>query len=177
MSEQAGQLDIRPIAANDRFNGLSLGDDKFTPLKIFLQRHAKTLEAQSLARTYGVFEAGKSKILGYISLVCGEVVASADDVHLMEEPAYRYRQYPAVKIARLAVDKHLRKKGVGQALIDLALGIAKDRISMAVGCRFVVVDAKQDAVRFYQRCGFTLLATETNRMRSDPILFIDLHKA
>ena len=57
MSEHASHFDIRPIAADDRLNGLSLGDSKFTPLKIFLQKHAKTLEAQSLARTYGVFEA------------------------------------------------------------------------------------------------------------------------
>ena len=58
MSEHAGHFEIRPIAADDRLNGLSLGDSKFTPLKIFLQKHAKALETQSLARTYGVFEAG-----------------------------------------------------------------------------------------------------------------------
>ena len=62
-------------------------------------------------------------------------------------------------------------------LIDLALGIAKDRISSAAGCRFLVVDSKQDAVEFYQKRGFTLLGTQANLMRSDPILFIDLHKA
>jgi hypothetical protein len=60
VSEPADHFDIRPIAADDRLNGLSLGDGKFTPLKIFLQKHAKTLETRSLARTYGVFEAGEA---------------------------------------------------------------------------------------------------------------------
>ena len=170
-------FDLRPIASNDRLNGLSLGDEKFTPLKIFLQRHAKTLEAQSLARTYGLFAAGDSKILGYITLVCREIVADADEVNLTTDPAYRYRHYPAVKIARLAVDKSVRKNGLGKLLIELALGIAKDRISPAVGCRFIVVDSKQEAVEFYQKRGFTLIGTEANRKRSDPILFIDLNKA
>jgi len=177
VSEPAGHFDIRPIAADDRLNGLSLGDGKFTPLKIFLQKHARTLEAQSLARTYGVFEAGGAKVLGYITLVCGEIVADPDEVNLTKDPAYRYRHYPAVKIARLAVDKNVRKNGLGKVLIELALGIAKDRISTAAGCRFLVVDSKQDAVEFYQKRGFTLLGTQTNLMRSDPILFIDLHKA
>lgn len=177
MSETTTEFDIRPITADDRLNGLSLGDSKFTPLKIFLQKHAKALEAQSLARTYGVFEAGGARVLGYITLVCGEIVADPDEVNLTKDPAYRYRHYPVVKIARLAVDKNVRKNGLGKVLIDLALGIAKDRISSAVGCRFLVVDSKQDAVEFYQKRGFTLLGTQANLMRSDPILFIDLHKA
>lgn len=156
---------------------MSLGDEKFTPLKIFLQKHARSLELQSLARTYGAFEAGEQRILGYMTLVCGEVAADADGFHLIDHRSYRYRQYPAVKIARLAVNKTMRKKGLGQLFVDLALGISKDRISPAVGCRYLVVDSKQDSVKFYQKCGFTLLDTETNLSRANPILFVDLHKA
>ena len=112
-----------------------------------------------------------------MTLVGGEIVADPDEVNLTKDPAYRYRHFPAVKIARLAVDKNVRNNGLGKVLIDLALGIAKDRISSAVGCRFLVVDSKQDAVEFYQKRGFTLLGTQNNLTRSDPILFIDLNKA
>ena len=177
MAENEFRLDIRLIEAGDRLSGLSLGDETFTPLKIFLQKHAKAFQANSLARTYGAFDASKARIIGYITLVCGQIVTGDGNHKLVDDPAYRYDHYPAIKIARLAVDQNMRKNRLGRTLVDLALGIAKDTISPAVGCRFVVVDSKQNAVQFYQRCGFTLLDTDANRARSEPVMFIDLHKA
>jgi hypothetical protein len=70
------EIQIRPIRPDDKLTGLSLGDAALTPLKTFLQRHAKSYEEHSLARTYGMFLIGDSapRILGYVTLVCGEVV-------------------------------------------------------------------------------------------------------
>jgi predicted N-acetyltransferase YhbS len=116
-------------------------------------------------------------VVGYITLVCGEVVTEDGDPGLINEIEYRYKHYPAVKIARLAVDVSLQKQaGLGRALVNLAVGIAKGEISPAVGCRFVVVDAKTQAVGFYERCGFTMLETPANRERSEPVMFVDLSK-
>jgi hypothetical protein len=61
--------------------------------------------------------------------------------------------------------------------VHLSLGIAKDKISPAVGCRFVTVDAKRDSVGFYAKQGFTLLDTQGNRDRLEPVMFLDLHRA
>jgi hypothetical protein len=47
----------------------------------------------------------------------------------------------------------------------------------AVGCRFVIVDSKKSSVGFYEKQGFTLIDTKENRGRSEPVMFIDLHKA
>jgi GNAT superfamily N-acetyltransferase len=176
------EIEIRQIQAGDKLTGLSLGSAQFTPLKTFLQKHAKTYHQRNLARTYGAFVPvgeARFKIVGYITLVCGEVVVDhgeavpgvADD-----EVDYRYLQYPAVKIARLAVDDRVQGRGLASAFVDLALGIAKDTICPAVGCRFVVVDSKAAAVPFYERRGFTLLDTEANRRRPEPVMFVDLYK-
>jgi GNAT superfamily N-acetyltransferase len=164
------------IEAGDRVTGLSLGDPDFTPLKLFLQKHAKAYQHQSLARTYGTFL--DDKIIGYITLVCGEVVIGADDPSLIDDPevAYKFPHYPAVKIARLAVDKRHRKKGIGPTLVDLALGTARDVICPAVGCRFVMVDSKAKSVAFYLKHGFTMLDTVANKSRAEPVMFVDLHK-
>lgn len=112
-----------------------------------------------------------------MTLVCGEVVTEDGD-DLLQEPdlKYLYNHYPAVKIARLAVHKDLSGAGLGRALVNLALGQAKRIICPAVGCRFVVVDSKRGAVKFYEKCGFTLLDTPANRERSEPVMFIDLNK-
>lgn len=117
-------------------------------------------------------------MLGYITLVCGEVVTDDGDDCLIEGVDYRYRQYPAVKIARLAVDKSLqRRAGLGRHLVDIALGTARREVCPSVGCRFVMVESKKNAVKFYERCGFTMLDTAANKERDEPVMFVDLSKA
>lgn len=180
MAEKAEpNVGVRPIKPGDTLTGLSLGDAVFTPLKIFAQRHAHAYERQSLARTYGAFDLDKNdKLIGYVTLVCGEVVLQDGDDALIadDDVQYLYRQYPGVKIARLAVDRRHRKAGIGAALVDLALGIAQRAISPNVGCRFLMVDSKQESVAFYDRQGFTMLDTAENRARQEPVMFIDLSK-
>lgn len=169
---------VKQIEPGDNLTGLSLGDAAFTPLKTFLQKHAQKYEAQSLSRTYGAFESDSNKVMGYITLVCGEVVTDESDDRLVNEPGlrYLYNHYPAVKIARLAVDRRISGSGLGRNLVELALGQSKRVVCPAVGCRFVVVDSKKQAVPFYEKCGFTFLDTTENRRRDEPVMFIDLNK-
>ena len=87
-----------------------------------------------------------------------------------------YPHYPAVKIARLAVNKELRGAGIGYQLTVLAIGIIKTQICPHVGCRFIVLDAKQNSIDFYKRQGFTLLDSEENKAREHPIMFLDMTK-
>ncbi len=174
----ADAFDIRLIEAGDKLTGLSLGDAAFTPLKTFIQRQAKTFQEQSLARTYGVFVPETGKLVAYTTLVCGEVVIGRDDQALIagQDIVYPYRHYPAVKLARLAVDQRLRGSGIGRLLVQLALAITKQSISSVVGCRFLMVDAKKNSVSFYAQCGFTLLDTEANKARDEQVMFIDIYK-
>ncbi|WP_316228623.1 GNAT family N-acetyltransferase [Bradyrhizobium sp. SZCCHNR1045] len=173
------KIEIRQIRPSDRLTGLSLGDPVFLPLKIFLQKHAKVYHERNLARTYAAFDASQgNKVVAYTTLVSGEIVLEGDK-SLLDEPDvhYNYKSYPALKIARLAVHEKYRGYGLGQLLVQLALGTAKEIICPAIGCRFVAVDSKRQAVDFYLKQGFALLDTRQNRDRSEPVLFIDLHKA
>lgn len=172
-------IEIRQIRPGDRFTGLSLGDNRFTALKTFLQKHAATYEKQSLSRTYAAFNiAENDRIAGYITIVCGEVVLADGDEPLIADDGlrYLYNQYPAVKIARLAVDRRVQGLGIGNALVSLCLGVVQDFVVPNVGCRFVMVDSKREAVVFYDRLGFTILDTPANREREEPVMFIDLSK-
>jgi GNAT superfamily N-acetyltransferase len=180
----AGGLDvnIKQIEPGDHVKGLSLGDPDFTVLKTFLEKDAHRFELQSLARTYAAYGALPNgtvqRLLGYVTLVCGEVVAREGDEELLEDPdpRFHYDHYPAVKIARLAVDRRARGFKLGRALVNLALGQAKNIVCPAVGCRFVVVDSKRQSTTFYEKCGFTMLDTSANRNRSAPIMWIDLNR-
>lgn len=170
------EFDLKQLEPGDKVTGLSIGAPEFTPLKTFLQKHAKAYEAQSLARTYLASSTGeKSRPLAYITLVCGEVEIN-DNHFLGGDVDYRYRNYPAIKLARLAVDSKCRRSGLGRTLVEFALGVVKNNICPSVGCRFMFVDAKRASVEFYESCGFTLLDTEDNKARNEPVMFIDLHK-
>lgn len=45
-----------------------------------------------------------------------------------------------------------------------------ENVAPHVGCRFLVTDAKQPAVAFYEKMGFTLLDTDDNRERENPVM-------
>lgn len=174
-------LEIRKIEAGDIVTGLSLGDEDFVALKNYLRRDAKKHHEQSLARTYGVYLSDEpTRVKAYLTLVCGEIAAEDGGNGLVDpnDLHYPYQHYPAVKIARLAVDTRLKalKLHIGTKLVDLAVGITKDQICPAIGCRFLVVDAKKKSVGFYERYGFTALDTPENRARPEPVMFIDMHK-
>lgn len=182
------ELEIRQIEPGDKLTGLSLGDEAFRALKTFLSRDARSYHNRNLARTYAAFVDGVAsrkdptppkKLIAYVTLVCGEVTVDSEDGRLIEDEGveYRYKHYPALKIARLAVDRRYWGNDIGSALVSLALGIAKDIICPAVGCRFAVVDSKQKSIAFYSKQGFTFLDTNENRARSEPIMFIDLWKS
>ncbi|WP_294257253.1 GNAT family N-acetyltransferase [uncultured Sphingomonas sp.] len=172
------QLTLKQIEAGDKLSGLSLGHADFTPLKAFIQTKAMAFERQSLSRTYGIFGAETKNLRAYMTLVCGEVaIGEEDPVPIDNEGVdFNYKHFPAVKIARLAVDRRLQGLGVGQKLVNVALGVAKGTICPVVGCRFMMVDSKRQSVGFYEKCGFTVLDTVGNRGRDAPVMFIDLSK-
>lgn len=58
-----------------------------------------------------------------------------------------------MRIARLAVAIEAQGQGVGAALLRYALLMAR-RLSNDIGCAGVVVDAKAEAVSFYEKYGF-----------------------
>ena len=155
---------------------MKAGHERFTPLKLFARKNAKRYEAENLARTYVVFDTAQRRSAAYVTLVCSEVTSGPDLVQ-QDGLHFPYDTYPAVKIARLLVDDRYRGQGLGVQLVNFAQGIAKAEICPAIGCRFVVVDSKAESVRFYERCGFTLVDTAENRARPEPVMYLDLHKA
>ena len=164
----------RSLLDGDDVKGFKAGHQDFQPLKTFLQNHAVEFQSASIAQTYVAVLAGTNKVIGFITLTCSEIDLK-DGYELVDcEYANRYDSLPAIKIARLAIDSRYRKQGIGEKLVDLAIVIVIERIAPQIGCRFLITDAKQPAVNFYEKQGFTLLDTEDNRVSENPIMFMDL---
>lgn len=149
MAEIPEQLFCREINKEDSSSGFSLDSSEYTPLKIFLRKQAVKFHDQNVTKTY-VLSSNKEKgrIWGYCSLNCSEIDLGKDSKF------HPYTHLPAIKLTRLAIDHRLQKKGLGKQLVQHGLSIAKDIIMKKVGCRFLLVDSKPNAISFYEKLGF-----------------------
>lgn len=171
-----GELLFREISPGDRVNGLSLGNPDYAPLKSFLKKDSQHYHVNNIGKTYVFVDEGiPPRVWAYVTIMCSEITL-ADDNHPEDLPDYPYETFPSIKIARLAVDKRVSKNDLGRSLVNWAITVSADQVMPAVGCRFVVVDSKKNAIKFYEKCGFTLLDTEENLSENHPILYIDLSK-
>ena len=85
----------------------------------------------------------------------------------------RRKHYPAVKIGRLAISEEFASQGLGRDIIRLIKFMFTH--DNRTGCRFITVDAYQNAVGFYQRCGFDFIS-EKDQNDVTRSMFYDLKR-
>jgi GNAT superfamily N-acetyltransferase len=164
---------LRKLKDSDNVQHFKTGNPAFLPLKTFLQKQAKQFQQSSIAQTY-VAVNEHDTIIGFVTLTCSEIDLQNGYELTDCSHANNYEFLPAVKIARLAVDSRYRGSGIGSVLIAYAIALIQDNIAENVGCRFIVTDAKQDAVSFYEKLGFMLLDSEDNQSKEHQLMFLDL---
>lgn len=151
---------------------MELDEDK--PLEVFIRRDARKSAIANLTQTYVAKAEGDRKVVGYISIMCAEVALEKTYNIADKVGADRYDYQPAVRIARLAMCKEYKGKGIGPQLVETALGVILLSIVPHAGCRFVILDAKSKSIAFYKKLGFRLLDTEANKAALTPLMFLDL---
>ncbi|MBD0320363.1 MAG: GNAT family N-acetyltransferase [Gemmatimonadetes bacterium] len=145
-------VDIRPLGRGHDRTSLDCGEPA---LDEFFRRNARQNEDRGISRTYVATARGESRVLGFYSLAAGSVpVGDLPETERRRLPRY---PIPAVKLARLAVDRSAQGGGVGKALLADALRRSV-RVAEIIGIFAVEVYAKQDAAAaFYHRFGFAPL--------------------
>jgi GNAT superfamily N-acetyltransferase len=94
------------------------------------------------------------RVIGYATVSAASIEIDALPAALKKKlPAY---PIPVLRLARLAVDHDARGQGIGRALLRYVFDVAV-RMKVGLGCVGVVVDAKPDAVGFYEAYGFARL--------------------
>lgn len=167
---EGASLEFRALRPDDAVRSLKLGSADLVPLKAFLANEAKQLQSTELAKTLVAVRPGESKVLAYATLVCANVAVERFDPNQRFE-GYRYTDYPAVKLARLAVDVELQGQGIGSTLVGILITQTLESIVPLAGCRFMVVDAKSGSVGFYKSQGFEALGV----FDGNTLMYIDLH--
>lgn len=117
-------------------------------LNDFIQNDALKYEEERLASTFLVIYEEKL-LAGFFSLVNDSIRLKDDE----EDDLLRSTEYPATKIARLAVQKELQKRGLGKLMIQIAIALILECKHGA--SRFVTVDSYPAVVKWYERFGFT----------------------
>jgi ribosomal protein S18 acetylase RimI-like enzyme len=132
-------------------------------LNVYLKQHLSQNLKQNLIQAYVALEKNSNRILGYYTLSS----ASISHSELPTEMAKKLPKYPipAILISRLACDKVTREAQLklGSKLVIHALKQALKAVEI-MGVMCVIVDAKPEAVAFYQKFGFQFLAESENRL-------------
>lgn len=113
--------------------------------------------------------------------IAGFATVSASEIAPESMPAPKRKRLPrsplpVLRLARLAVDEGYKGQGVGSLLLRAVLALAA-RMADDMGCVGVVVDAKPEAVAFYDRLGFAPLEVVAGELgdRPQPVpMFLEL---
>jgi GNAT superfamily N-acetyltransferase len=151
------------------------GDDD---LNEYFLEDAIEARAQMTCETFALrHDNAPDTVLGLVS-VCNDVVAVSKlrvfaQFSTTPEGKLNYKEWPAVKIARLAIRKEIQSKDIGSHLMNLLkmLFVFQNR----TGCRIMTVDAYNDerVLRFYQKNGFEFL-TDKDNLRKTRSMWFDL---
>ncbi|MDR0792965.1 MAG: GNAT family N-acetyltransferase [Chitinophagaceae bacterium] len=145
-------------------------------LNNFLKNDAKNYLKQRLAVTY-LIENNK-ETLAYFCLsndIILRLFADKDAWKKIKKtmPNAKLRSiYPAVKIGRLAVAKDYARRGFGKLILQTVREMYSSQTQPS-GCRFLTVDAYQNAIPFYQRHLFNFLTSEDENEKTR-LMYYDL---
>ena len=131
-------------------------------LNDWLTTKVSQFEKKDLARTYVLVETGTMIVKGYYALSNHTVVYES----LPEDHAKGLPQIdmPVVLIGRLAIDRSIQGRGLGEFLLIDALRRA-EYLAKKIGIRAVEVDAiNESAKQFYERYGFLALMDDPRHL-------------
>ncbi len=163
---------VEPFHETQRVKGFTCGNKD---LDDFLNtKEVEEFDEAGLGKTYLVFYDGE--LIAYYTIsndsLRAEYLKTVKSFSKAAEE--KVEAFPAVKIGRLAVAKAWQSRGVGRHLLA---DIAAEALfqGQRSGVRLLILEAKPDAIPFYEKCGFKLTReTKRERNRKNRTMFLDL---
>ncbi|PJZ70062.1 GNAT family N-acetyltransferase [Leptospira perolatii] len=139
-------------------------------LEKYFKSDAIDTENELIAKTYFLFKQGILEPLVGFSVSNHSLSANIEINQLIPYGSH-YKTYPAVLIGRLATHNNHLRNGYARLTIDIIK--AWFTTSNKTGCRFIIVDARKDAVDFYKKNGFEEYPAEMET-NQNILLYFDL---
>lgn len=162
------QLRFERIESTASVNVFSCGN---ADLERFLVDDAVAFHYEKLATTYGCF--CYDALVGYVAWVADCIRLSEEEKSQFSQNKALLHEFPSMKIARLAVRSDWQNKGIGSLLIRISFGHMLNW-SKLFGCRFATVDAKPEALGFYEKHGFVKNLHKQEKSRHTVSMRFDL---
>ncbi len=151
--------------------------DNDRDLDDFVHHDAKQHYEDKIAVTYGLFQKGLDRPLGFATLQNDAISVWTDgsNVFLGALSIYPYTWFPAVKIGRLGIAVEYQRQGLGTLFLDMIICLMTH--DNRTGCRFITVDARRDKKRridvqkFYLKNGFLPLPCREKTSQYVPMYF------
>lgn len=163
---------VRRLSAEDErasFHSGNIDLDRF-----FIKFAGQNQFRHHLGTTYIAIDEEEGFIAGYVTITASEI--APDALTIAKRRALPKYPLPVLRLARLAVAEHAQRGGIGKLLLRAVFEMA---LSMAeqMGCVGVVVDAKPEAVAFYEKLGFLPLDVVIGELGDKPTplpMFLEL---
>lgn len=136
-----------------------------TELEEFLREQALALQNEQIART--VVATYEGRVVGYVTYGLDALTLEYPDAQDAGVDSYIGSITPVLRIHRLAVAKDWSGKGIGTQLVQSVLQALKQLRSI-VPCPNMIVDAYEDAVGFYEKCGFREASSRSQWRKRTP---------
>jgi GNAT superfamily N-acetyltransferase len=162
---------IRRLAPEDDRSTFRSGN---VDLDRFFARYAGQNQFRHHIGTTYVAVDDAGAIDGYATVVASEI--APDAMHAASRKRLPKYPLPVLRLARLAVDDRAKGQGVGHLLLRAVLALAA-KMADDFGCIGVIVDAKPEAVAFYEKLGFVRLEVVAGELgdRPQPLpMFLEL---
>lgn len=141
-------------------------DCKDEDLRDFLFSKAKQFQKELLGITYILED--EDKTIAYFSIFNDSLNIQESNFasksafkrflqNLVTHPKRHLKNFPALKIGRLAVCNDLQKGGIGKAIVNYVIDIALEH-NLKAACKLIIVDAYEESVGFYEKQGFSYLS-------------------
>lgn len=144
-------------------------------LNDFLRNDCPKQIAHRLSFTRMAFYEGQ--IVGYVSLLADSIALheSVREWYKLQKDLEVFQQVPALKIGRLGIENKFKGRDIGTALVTYSVGVAfRMNDELGVGCRFITVDSDPDAVKFYEKQGFTMNTHRDYKKKRYPNMHYDI---
>lgn len=169
---------IRRLGKGESVFSFNCGDKD---LNDFILNESTQYRQTRLAVTYVIEVKNTNNTIGFFSLA-NDRISISDFENKTEFNRFRKKRfvnekrlksYPAVKICRLAIDISAKGQSLGTFILDFIKSYFV--IDNKTGCRFITVDAYNDAVPFYLKNRFLPLSSEGDT-DTTKLLFFDLEE-
>ena len=125
-------------------------DCDISALNEFLSRYAIKNNDLGIGKTFVALD-NRNRVVGYFTLATAQVAYQ----EIPSEYKGKLPKYPipALRIARLAVNKDMKGKGIGKWLLAQAF-LKILQVADITGLYLIIVDAKESSKGFYEHYGF-----------------------